>query len=93
MFVIPIYLTGLIIVLLFCGFFFAETVKRFCPDLEGWEVPIAFGVAVVYFVLRYTHYAYHKPVAFSFIGGIFLLTLILKTIEICRTPREDDDDF
>ena len=92
MFAIPIYLTGLILVLLFFGFFFAETIKRFLPDLEGWEVPIAFGVAVVFMTLRYVKYSYHKQVAFSFIGGIILVTVVLKVIDIRRNRNIDDDD-
>lgn len=97
MFAIPIYLTSLILILLFFGFFFAETVKRFLPDLEGWEVPIAFGVAVVFMTLRYVKYNYHKQVALAFIGGIILTTFVLKIIEICRNRNlvddDDDDDF
>ncbi len=92
MFVIPIYLTSLIIILLFTGFFFAEALKRFCPGFEGWEVPLAFGVAVVFFVLRYTNYPHHKIVAFTFIGAVFLVSLILKIIEICRACGEEDED-
>lgn len=78
-----------IIAVLFVGFFFAETLRRFSLGLEGFEVVIATAVAVVFFISYFTHY---EKFAVVFLAAVFTLTLILKIIDMIRNREKDEDD-
>ena len=79
-----------IIAVLFIGFFFAETLRRFSLGLEGFEVVIAAAVAVVFFIAYFTHY---ETPAIIFLAAVFALTLVLKVIDIIRSREKDEDDW
>ena len=79
-----------IIAVLFVGFFFAETLRRFSLGLEGFEVVIAAAVAVIFFIAYFTHY---EKIATVFLAAVFVLTLVLKTVDMIRSREKDEDDW
>ena len=79
-----------IIAVLFVGFFFAETLRRFSLGLEGFEVVIAAAIAVIFLIAYFTHY--ERP-AVIFLAAVFVLTLVLKVIDMIRSREKDEDDW
>ncbi|MBO7726706.1 MAG: hypothetical protein J6S40_09610 [Thermoguttaceae bacterium] len=79
-----------IIAVLFVGFFFAETLRRFSLGLEGLEIIIASAVAVIFFIAYFTHF---EKFAVIFLAAVFVLTLVLKIIDMIRNREKDEDDW